>query len=392
MANENIQYVKTNVSNNIFKDYWNTSSNKNASYANKKTEEVDLSAYKFSNDSNLNSTSNGIIKIDLGKGVSGKINKEYIDFTKITDNFDDAKNGNFFDSNKVYGEYFDDNLEYEVENDGVVLLKSNGVPMGRTTVRAIRTKIDSINSNNNLNVDKSSNQENKINNLNDDKKNENNIIYKMSDYARYGKYTGDNDSKISDNSILNKSNIESNISGNTTVKIDNTSNNQSNISDGNISDNGITSIKLNGMNYEINSNSNWWYSYKNNSNVNNNYYIANPSNDENRWNEAGSKYRNVTMWKSNGKVFYDHKNITSDGTIQYFNTNGNIIKQVFPSGVIELTLLNDKDVLLPNGDMYTYKSGVLKSINFNDGTLVKFLDDGKTIDKVINSNGVEEKI
>ena len=104
---------------------------------------------KLSN-SNNNLTDNGYpnskegyISDDNGNNIISlnSIGWEDIDFSKISTNHQDAMNGNFIDESKIRKEYWKDgNLELREESDGVIAIYKDGVPMGRTTLDALKNK------------------------------------------------------------------------------------------------------------------------------------------------------------------------------------------------------------------------------------------------------------
>ncbi len=93
------------------------------------------------------------IKIELKPGDKGTINKKYIDFAKITDNAYGALQaekgeGNWIPFEKMspqwWGVYTNDEIEYEVRNDGTIWFidtnsKGQKVYMGFTTVGVLTT-------------------------------------------------------------------------------------------------------------------------------------------------------------------------------------------------------------------------------------------------------------
>lgn len=63
---------------------------------------------------------------------TGEIDFENIDFSRISTNSEDAKNGDFIAKNKVLTDYWKngENLTYEVKDDGTILIYKDGIAMG----------------------------------------------------------------------------------------------------------------------------------------------------------------------------------------------------------------------------------------------------------------------
>ena len=82
--------------------------------------------------------------VHIKKGDTGTISSSALDLSKITDNHYDAANGKFIDEKYILKDYWTGDFEYRIEDDGVVYLSKNGVPMGRTHLDFIKINTNAV--------------------------------------------------------------------------------------------------------------------------------------------------------------------------------------------------------------------------------------------------------
>lgn len=110
-------------------------------------------------DTSINQTIDNYEELEQQISEAFEIDKSDIDFSQIATNANDASNGNFLAEDKIKKDYWGDTtdgkLEYQIRDDGTVLITEDGVPMGYTTQEALGLSNNSSTPNRPTSADKS---------------------------------------------------------------------------------------------------------------------------------------------------------------------------------------------------------------------------------------------
>ena len=231
---------KNNINNNNNKTTTSTSNDESNKTLNKETNETTTKKELTNEQTSTTQSSENVSKTnDDKKDVtneypkSGTLDGSKLDLSKLSGTSYDANNGNFINKDKIYKDSFNKEINYEVREDGSVLLKSGTTALGFTTTAALGAALGSkLKNKNNPSFDENNKQTNYNPLNNDTNKNvnkDNNInIDKKANNMNYASNNSNNNENVMP---------EPNKSGNnaTTITVDlNTVKESGNISSDNI--------------------------------------------------------------------------------------------------------------------------------------------------------------
>ena len=214
MANTtNLCGVKSTIkNNNVNKSNNNSKKSTAKSSSSNKASSKTSSCGSYKNYSTPSTTKAENVTVETGPSTSKtenvKIDSSTIDYGRISSSADGVKNEQFVNVNKSVWD--NGNLTYKVRDDNTVLIKNNGISIGYTDLKGIKTTVSNpITTNSNSSYEAKYGKRTPLKGYNDSKTDNSSSSNSNSSYeVKYGERTplkGYNDSKT-DNSSLSNSN------------------------------------------------------------------------------------------------------------------------------------------------------------------------------------------